>query len=122
MGALKFIFRQKFRARREELSLTQRAVADFIEKSEQTVKNWESGRAVPSLADLEKVSELFQIMPQSLLATDNSPPESIHEAYLKVRNARIALEEAEEHLGRLIGKQNNNKADSQESAVLGGAL
>ena len=65
------------------------------------------------------IEAMRMVAPQVALESPVAPPLSIHEAFLKVRNARIALEEAEEHLGRMLGA---TKETSQESAVLGGEL
>jgi len=102
--------------------MSQAAYAQAVGVSKTTVKNWEAGDSFPEMGRLPDLARPLNIVASSLFRLPDSPPESIHEAFLKVRNARIALEEAEEHLGRLLGKQNNNTADSQESAVLGGDL
>lgn len=50
---------------RRELNLTQKAVAEALQISEQTVRNWENGRTVPQLT-IPQVKRLCELLHRSL--------------------------------------------------------
>ncbi len=50
---------------RRELDLTQKQVAEALEVSEQTIRNWENGRTVPQLT-IPQVKRLCRLLRRSL--------------------------------------------------------
>lgn len=50
-----------FRKRREDLGLTQKQIADHLDISVQTVRNWEQGRSYPRLT-LTQIQRLCWVL------------------------------------------------------------
>lgn len=48
-----------FRRRREELGLTQRAIADVLGQTPQMVSNWELGKSYPHHSDYARVAAAY---------------------------------------------------------------
>ena len=48
-----------FRRRREELGLTQRAIADVLGQTPQMVSNWELGKSYPHRGDYGRVAAVY---------------------------------------------------------------
>ena len=53
-------------AARENTGLTQQAVADRLEVSTQTMRNWEAGRHEPTQGDIENLAALYCVQPWQL--------------------------------------------------------
>jgi DNA-binding XRE family transcriptional regulator len=46
---------------RNKIPMTQRQLADYLEVSEDTIGNWESGRSKPEILSYEKLKHIFRI-------------------------------------------------------------
>lgn len=57
---------KRLQAARENTGLTQRAVADRLGLSAQTIRNWEAGRHEPAQADIENLASLYCVQSQQL--------------------------------------------------------
>lgn len=53
------------RALREELKLTQKRIADELGVTEQTVRNWEQGKAIPKLT-IPQMKNLCRLLKRSI--------------------------------------------------------
>lgn len=53
------MLRESLKQRREELSITQNEVAEYLNISPQSVSKWERGESLPSVEYLPKLAELF---------------------------------------------------------------
>lgn len=61
-------FPNVFKAHRQAARITQRGIAEALQVSQTAVYLWESGRAVPSGANLVKLERLFGCQQGELLA------------------------------------------------------
>ncbi|MCR5451969.1 MAG: helix-turn-helix domain-containing protein [Lachnospiraceae bacterium] len=52
---------------------SQKSVADKLEKSPNAVSNWELGNTSPSVDDLLKLCDMFEVTPNQILGTDECP-------------------------------------------------
>ena len=57
---------KRLQAARENTGLTQRAVADRLGLSAQTIRNWEAGRHEPAQGDIENLASLYCVQSQQL--------------------------------------------------------
>ena len=60
----------KIKQARIKLSLTQEDVADKLEISRQTLSNWENGKTLPDIANVLKMSDLYNVSLDELLKGD----------------------------------------------------
>ena len=67
------IFSERLRARRKELRLTQRELAQRISYSEKSISKWESGGAIAPAALLPRLADTLQCSIEELLRTDDEP-------------------------------------------------
>ena len=58
------------RSKRNERNMTQQEVASFCSISLDTYKKWEQGARIPSLAEVIKLAQLYQISMEDLLQLD----------------------------------------------------
>lgn len=52
---------------------SQKSIADKLEKSPNAVSNWELGNTSPSVDDLLKLCDMFEVTPNQILGTDECP-------------------------------------------------
>ena len=60
--------KEKIRAERERLGMTQQELADKIYVTRQTVSRWESGNRCPDLIMAKKLADLFEVSLDDLVA------------------------------------------------------
>lgn len=65
---LKSVFQRNLRARRKELDLTQRELADLIGAQQPYVADLENGIRHPTLETIAKLSEALKISPEFFLS------------------------------------------------------
>ena len=63
---------KRLQAARENTGLTQQAVADRVDVSAQTIRNWEAGRHEPAQEDIERLAFLYCVQFRQLM--EGSPP------------------------------------------------
>jgi transcriptional regulator with XRE-family HTH domain len=61
---------EKIRSARESCGLTQEAAAEKIMVSRQTISNWETGKSLPDIHSVIKMSELYGVSLDDLLKGD----------------------------------------------------
>lgn len=61
---------KNIRSRRKTLGLTQSQVADALSVEFETISRYERGVMAPSLMQLERLAEVLEVPPQTLLASD----------------------------------------------------
>lgn len=61
---------EKIKQARLKLGLTQEDVADKLDISRQTLSNWETGKTLPDIANVMKMSDLYNISLDELLKGD----------------------------------------------------
>lgn len=61
------IFCEKIKDLRKELDLTQEGFATMLNLPRYMVANWEQGRSEPSLSDIIKISEVFNVSTDYIL-------------------------------------------------------
>lgn len=64
------LFSKNLRYLRKKKGLNQDEISILFDKKPNTVGNWENKKSEPSLAELMKLSEFFQVNLQELLETD----------------------------------------------------
>jgi transcriptional regulator with XRE-family HTH domain len=101
----------RIRELRDEQRMSQDALAKQLGISTNTVSRWETATYKPSIADIQKVADLFGVRLSSMLPTEDGPPlsnaallsatgdlpnEDIEEliSYAEFRRTRRRLEEA----------------------------
>lgn len=57
----------RIRARRRELGLTQRFVAQTLGRTQPLIAHWEAGRHAPTIADLAALATLLRVTTDSLI-------------------------------------------------------
>lgn len=62
----------RLRARRNELSLTQKELAHALQVSEKTIRNWEGDLSAPDLENIIKLSDRLQCSIDSLVGKDKN--------------------------------------------------
>lgn len=62
----------KVKKAREEHKLTQAQVSERLMVSRQTISNWETGKSLPDILSLIRMSELYQISLDELLKGDKA--------------------------------------------------
>lgn len=93
---------QRIRARRDELHLTQREVADTLEIAVETVRAWEKNRIVPGATNLRKLADLLNTTPTWIQTGVGDLPEPAILQALADQTAQL------EHIERGIDKINRN--------------
>lgn len=68
---------EKVKKAREEHKLTQTQVSERLMVSRQTISNWETGKSLPDILSLIRMSELYQISLDELLKGDKAMLEKI---------------------------------------------
>lgn len=68
---------EKIKTAREEQGLTQAQAAEALMVSRQTVSNWETGRSLPDIVSVLRMSQLYQISLDALLKGDREMMEKI---------------------------------------------
>lgn len=63
-------FSTQIKQQRQQLGLTQAAVASQLFVTRQTISNWEQGKSYPDLNMLVRLSEVYQVSLDSLLKGD----------------------------------------------------
>lgn len=79
------MFAEIFKQRRQELNLTQQAVADTLQVSRQTVSNWENGKNFPDIPTLVEISEQYQLSLDYLLKGDPTYMKKVAEDYQMIQ-------------------------------------
>jgi transcriptional regulator with XRE-family HTH domain len=69
---------EKIQALRKQHQLTQRELADRLHTSRSTVANWETGRSLPNLEALDKISRFFEKAPGYFLDKDEHKKDLLH--------------------------------------------
>ncbi len=77
MGIYEFIG-ERIRALRDERRLSQDALAKEIGVSTNTISRWETATYKPSIEDLQKVADFFNVRLSSLLPADEEQGEPAH--------------------------------------------
>lgn len=67
----------KLRKAREEHQLTQSQVSEQLMVSRQTVSNWETGKSLPDILSVLRISEMYQISLDELLKGDKEMLENM---------------------------------------------
>ena len=103
---------QRLRSARIKAGKTQSVVADFLETSTQTVRNWEAGRNEPPRQAIAQLAPLYSVHQSDLLygnytwATPQAPPSGYHRALvdpLRMTDARKLSDLTQEQVARLAG-------------------
>ena len=68
---------------RRERELTQKDLADLLHVSQNTISNWENGVSQPTIEQVEKICEVFNVSINTLYGIDNSFENSIWYEYFK---------------------------------------
>lgn len=94
-SADRIAFCERLRAARNDLRLTQPAVANYLvahgyDASKQAVSSWEHGRNLPDVLVLKRLCHLYGCTPDSLLWTDEPADDTPMSAAL-VRRIRSRL-------------------------------
>ncbi len=69
---------ERIRSLRERRGLSQEALAQAIGVSTNTISRWETATYKPSLEDLQKLAEFFDVRLSSLLPPEEEPVEPTH--------------------------------------------
>lgn len=64
------MLKDKLKARRQSLGLTQQQAAELLNVTRQAISNWENGNNYPDIPTLIKISDLYQISLDTLLKGD----------------------------------------------------
>ena len=67
----------KLRKAREEHQLTQSQVSEQLMVSRQTISNWETGKSLPDILSVLRISEVYQISLDELLKGDKAMLENM---------------------------------------------
>ena len=67
----------KLRKAREEHQLTQLQVSEQLMVSRQTISNWETGKSLPDILSVLRISEVYQISLDELLKGDKAMLENM---------------------------------------------
>ncbi len=67
---MEYEFKKKLKELRRENHLTQKQLADLLDKSRTGIANWEQGLAEPSLNDIRKLCKIFDVSADILLGLE----------------------------------------------------
>ena len=67
---MEYEFKKKLKELRRENHLTQKQLADLLDKSRTGIANWEQGLAEPSLTDIRKLCKIFDVSAEILLGLE----------------------------------------------------
>lgn len=96
-------------ARRKELGMTQKALAEKIDVSDKAISKWERGNGLPDISRLEELCTALQINVNELLSGEQLSESSYSE-------------KAEENIMSLIEENEKNKRNGLVQYVIGGVL
>ncbi len=68
---MKYEIRYKIKELRKEKGLTQKQLAELLNKSKTAYASWEQGLSEPGVNDLRKLCKIFEISADDLLGLDN---------------------------------------------------
>lgn len=78
------------RSKRKEKNMTQQELADLLFVSSKTISKWETGRGLPELASITKLSEILEISADEMMGSVNeSSEEKSNGIDLGIKNAMI---------------------------------
>lgn len=84
-----------------EMDSTGVALAAYLKKNRSTVSNWVSNKVQPSLLDLWKIAEYYNVNIQDLLYTTTpSPGESISQKHLRALAVKTPKKTAKKKAGK----------------------
>jgi transcriptional regulator with XRE-family HTH domain len=63
------------RSKRKEKNMTQQELADLLFVSSKTISKWETGRGLPELASINKLSEILEITADEMMGSVNESSE-----------------------------------------------
>jgi len=69
------VFSERLRRIRKEKLVNQIELADFLSVAQNTVSNWEIGRAQPDIDTIVKISDFFEISTDYLLGVSDKQEE-----------------------------------------------
>lgn len=84
-------FHEKLYDLRKSSGLTQEEMAERLEVSRQTISNWETGSASPSLDKELELSELFSVSLDELVGRKKTKQHAISEILLSLLNQRVTI-------------------------------
>lgn len=96
-------------ARRKELGMTQKTLAEKIEVSDKAISKWERGNGLPDITRLDELCAALQINVNELLSGEKLSESSYSE-------------KAEENIMSLIEENEKNKRNGLVQYVIGGVL
>lgn len=96
-------------ARRKELGMTQKTLAEKIEVSDKAISKWERGNGLPDITRLDELCAALQINVNELLSGEKLSESSYSE-------------KAEENIMSLIEENERNKRNGLVQYVIGGVL
>lgn len=83
---------EKLKNARLAVQLTQEQVAENIMVSRQTISNWENGKSLPDIANVMKLSDLYQISLDELLKGDQKMKEKMEkDISIAKKNRQVIL-------------------------------
>lgn len=78
------------RSKRKDKNMTQQELADLLFVSSKTISKWETGRGLPELATINKLSEILEISADEMMGSVNeSSEEKSNGIDLGIKNAMI---------------------------------
>lgn len=90
-GGNEMNFHEKLYDLRKSSGLTQEEMAERLEVSRQTISNWETGSASPSLDKALELSELFSVSLDELVGRKKTKQHAISEILLSLLNQRVTI-------------------------------
>lgn len=82
---------EKLRKAREAHGLTQSQVSEQLRVSRQTISNWETGKSLPDIVSVIRVSEFYQISLDELMKGDRAMLENLEKEAEQRRAEKTVL-------------------------------
>lgn len=103
-------FNDKLYELRKSSGLTQEEIAEKLMVSRQTISNWETGSASPSLEKAIELSELFKVSLDELVGKKKTAQQAISPLLLSLLNQTVSIHlEYEEDDVRVFGESHYKK-------------
>lgn len=108
MGKIKQMIAYRLRMCRLMRGMTQQEVGLMVKKTINAVSNWENGNTSPSIDDLVRLCEIYEVTPNQLIGYDACPE---LDSYIKktdeVNRELISLEKQREEIEKKIKMYND---------------